>query len=155
MRNIKIAVIDDDKKFLGEIEEILTMGGYVPNVVSDPLLVVDSVVQSNPDVILLELRLPQKNGFEIIDTINRVFKTSRIPIIAMSAFFRSEFRWILDFYSIKKWLKKPFQPLDVIWAIENEMEERHLCKRERCLAEAGIITQTKETTIELKNECAA
>jgi len=29
----------------------------------------------------------------------------------------------MDFCGIKRWIKKPFLPLDVIWAVENEMEE--------------------------------
>ncbi len=154
MRDRKIAVIDDDKKFIGEIEKILTMGGYAPIVVSDPLLVVDTVAQLKPDVILLELRMPQKNGFELTDTLNRVFQTSKIPIIAMSAFFRDEFKWLLDFCGIKSWIKKPFHPLDVIWAIENEMDDGHLWKREECLAETGIIAQPEGALIELRSECA-
>jgi len=129
MQDRKVAVIDDDKKFLGEIEEILTMGGYAPVVVNDPFLVVDTVVQSKPDIILLELRMPRKNGFELSYALNRVFAARRMPIIAMSAFFKDEFSWLLDFCGIKRWLKKPFQPLDVIWAIENEIEEGNQWKR--------------------------
>ena len=30
-----------------------------------------------------------------------------------------EFSWFLDMCGIKNWLRKPFQPLDAIWAIEN------------------------------------
>ena len=40
----------------------------------------------------------------------------------MSKFFRDEFRWLLDFCGIKIRFKELFQPLDMIWAIENEME---------------------------------
>ena len=123
MRYRKIAVIDDDKESLSEIEEILLLGGYIPVVVNNALSAVDTVIQSKPDVILLELRMPVKNGFELSDTINRVFETRRIPLIAMSDLFKKELGWFLDFCGIKRWLKKPFQPLDVIWAIENEIEE--------------------------------
>ncbi|MBF0384336.1 MAG: response regulator transcription factor [Candidatus Omnitrophica bacterium] len=140
MKNRKVAVIDDDKKFLGEIENILTMGGYVPVAVHDPLLFMDTVVESKPDIILLELRMPRKNGFEITETINRVFETKRMPIIAMSAFFRDEFRSLLDFCGIKRWLKKPFYPLDMFWAIENEIREGNQWDRERRLTGVDIMT---------------
>lgn len=155
MQSRKVVVIDDDKKFLGEIEEILTIVGYVPVVVSDPLLVVDTIIQSRPDVVLLELKMPQKNGFEITDTINRVFQMSRMPIIAMSAFFKDEFRWLLDLCGIKRWIKKPFRPMDVIWAIENEMDDGHLWNREACLAEIGITMQNEGAMINLRNESVA
>jgi CheY-like chemotaxis protein len=102
------------------------MGGYTPILVSNDFLAVDTVIRNNPDVVLMELRMPHKNGFELTDALNRALGTRRVPIIAMSASFKDEFRWVLDFYGIKRWIRKPFQPLDVIWAIESEITEYSL-----------------------------
>lgn len=126
MENKKAVIIDEDKKSLKELEAILVMGGYVPVLVSNDFLAVDTVMRNRPDVILMELRMSHKNGFELADAINRASETRRVPIIAMSAFLKDEFRWVLDFYGIKRCIKKPFQPLDVIWAIENEIAENSL-----------------------------
>lgn len=122
MKHRKVAVIDDDRKFLGKIEEILLMGGYLPVIVDDAHTAVDTVVQNRPDVVLLELRMSGKNGFELTHAINRAFETQRIPFIAMSDFFKEGLSWLLDLCDIRRMLIKPFQPLDVIWAIENEIE---------------------------------
>lgn len=132
MKNKKIAVIDEDKRFLGEIEEVLTGSGYVPVVVSDALCAVDMAVWSKPDVILLELRMPRKNGFELANEINRVFEAKRIPIIAMSAFLKDELAFLLNLCGINRYLKKPFRPLDLIWAIEDVTEESNQLEQ-RCL----------------------
>ena len=123
MRNRKIAIIDENKKILEELEEILMMSGYIPVPVINPLMAVETVIQHKPDVILMELKMPRKSGFELTHTINGVFETKKVPIIAMSESFKDEFRWLLDFCGIKRWIKKPFQPLNLIWAIENEIEE--------------------------------
>jgi CheY-like chemotaxis protein len=122
MQNRKVAVIDDDKKFFSEIEEVLLMGGYIPVVVDNAHAAVDTIVASRPDVVLLELRMPGKNGFELTHAIDRIFETRRIPLIVLSDFFKKEFGWLLDLCDIKRWLIKPFHPLDVIWAIENEID---------------------------------
>ncbi|OGX05921.1 MAG: hypothetical protein A2Z88_02475 [Omnitrophica WOR_2 bacterium GWA2_47_8] len=124
MNNRKVVIINDDKQSLGDLEEILTATGHDPVVVNDALLAVDIVVQKKPDVILLELRMPRKSGFELADEINRVFETQRIPIIAMSSFFKEEFRFLLNLCGINRCLKKPFHPLDVIWAIEDVIGEK-------------------------------
>ena len=123
MKSRKIAIIDDDKGMSDKLNEILNMGGYSSILINDPLLAVNSVIDNNPDVVLMELRMPHKNGFALADAINRVFGTKRIPIIAMSNIFKDEFKWLMDFCGIKRWIKKPFLPLDVIWAIESVMEE--------------------------------
>ena len=123
MQNRKVAIIDDNQDSLRELDKILTMAGYTTIMVNDILGNVDTVIENKPDVILMELKMPHKNGFALADAINRVFETKKIPIIAMSNLFKDEFKWLMDFCGIKRWIKKPFQPLDLIWAIENEIEE--------------------------------
>ena len=123
MQNRKVAIIDDNQDSLRELEEILRMAGYTPVLVDDILGAVDTAIENKPDVILMELKMPHKNGFALADAINRVFETKKIPIIAMSNLFKDEFKWLMDLCGIKRWIKKPFLPLDVIWAVENEMVE--------------------------------
>jgi len=119
MNNRKIAIIDKDIKSIGKLKEILSLCGYTPVPVIDSLLAVNTIIQSDLDLILMDLRIPQYRGFEITYTINRACETKKVPIIAMSDVYKDEFRGLLDFRGIKRWIKKPFQPLNLIWAIEN------------------------------------
>ena len=123
MQNRTVAIIDDNQDSLRELEKILTMADYKTILVNDILEAVDTIINNKPAVILMELKMPHKNGFALADAVNRVFGTQKIPIIAMSNLFKDEFKWLMDFCGIKRWIKKPFLPLDVIWAVENEMEE--------------------------------
>ena len=136
MQNRIVAIIDDNQDSLIELEKILKMAGYAPILVNDVLEVVDMVVNNKPDVILMELKMPHKNGFALADAINRVFEMKKIPIIAMSNIFKDEFKWLMDICGIKKWIKKPFLPLDVIWAIESVMEEEKQQSTEKHIAAA-------------------
>ena len=138
MKSRKIAIIDEDKEMLGELNEILNMGGYSSILINDPLSALDTVFENKPDVVLMELRMPQKNGFELTHEINRVFETKRMPVIAMSENFKDEFRWLLEICGIKRCIKKPFHPLDIIWAIENEIEEDYQIGRTNRLEDIGI-----------------
>jgi len=138
MKSRKIAIIDEDKEMLGELNEILNMGGYSSILINDPLSALDTVFENKPDVVLMELRMPQKNGFELTHEINRVFETKRMPVIAMSENFKDEFRWLLELCGIKRCIKKPFNPLDIIWAIENEIEEDYQIGRTNRLEDIGI-----------------
>ena len=123
MRNKEAVIINNDKESLGGLEEILAATGYDSVVVHDAFSAVDIVVQRKPDVILVELKMPRKNGFEIAEEINRVLETEKIPIIAMSKFFKDEFGFLLNLCGINRHLKKPFNALNVIWAIENLPEK--------------------------------
>ena len=136
MRNRKVVIINNDKKSLGNLEEILAAGGHDSIVVYDALVAVDVVVQRKPDVILMELKMPHKTGFEIADEINRVFETKKIPIIGMSVLYKDEFGFLLNFCGINGYVQKPFNPLDVIWAIENVTQKSDSLDEEKCLERA-------------------
>ncbi len=136
MQNRKVAIIDDDQDSLRELEQILKMAGYTPVLFNDILGAVDTIIENKPDVILMELKMPHKNGFALADAINRVFETKKIPIIAMSNLFEDKSKWLMDFCGIKRWIKKPFLPLDVIWAVENEIGEDDQWGMEKPLAVA-------------------
>jgi DNA-binding response OmpR family regulator len=139
MQNRKVAIIDDNQDSLREFNKILKMAGYTPVLVNNVWKVTDKVIKNKPDVILMELRMSHANGFALADMINRAFGTKKIPIIAMSNLFKDEFKWLMDFCGIKRWIKKPVQPLDLIWAIENEIEQSNQWRMEKCSEESGAL----------------
>ncbi len=122
--NKKVMVVDDDKEFLEELEETLTLSGYDLVSVNDAAMVLVLAASVRPDVILLDLKMPKKSGFQVADELRHFSEVSRIPIIAMSAFLRDDYTALLNICGIKKCLKKPFHPLDVIMQIEEVLSKK-------------------------------
>jgi len=122
--NKKIMVVDDDKEFLEELRETLTLSGYDLVVVNDATMVLGLVSSVKPDVILLDLKMPLKSGFQVADELRHFSEVSHIPIIAMSAFLKDDYAALLNICGIKRCIRKPFHPLDVITQIEEVLSER-------------------------------
>lgn len=118
MASKKVMIVDDDKEFLYELEEALVLSGYDLVAVNDSLSALHIAAKITPDVILLDLRMPGKSGFQLADEIRRFSGLEDTPIIAMSGLFKDEYIPFLKMCGIKKCLKKPFNPLDVIAEIE-------------------------------------
>jgi len=57
----------------------------------------------------------------------------------MSDSYKDDFQGHLDFRGIKRWIKKPFQPLNLIWAIENTIEHDNQWSKQNRLAGRGIV----------------
>jgi CheY-like chemotaxis protein len=115
----KIAIVDDDKEFLEELEEMLRQADYDVTTSSDSSLAVEMVNQAKPDLILLDLRMQPLSGFEVAQRLKRFPETSGIPIVAMSAYYSAkEHEFLMNVCDIKKFLKKPFHPLEAIAGIE-------------------------------------
>jgi DNA-binding response OmpR family regulator len=122
MSNGKVMIVDDNKEFLEELEEILAFSGYDMVAAQDPCSVVPIAIKEKPRVILLDLKMPGKSGFQLAHELSNSLELQKIPIIAMTGFFKDGYQSLMDMCGIKKCLKKPFNPLDVIAEIESALE---------------------------------
>lgn len=115
----RVLIIDDDNEFLQELNETLKLSGYEVFIENDAMSAVEIAAKSNPDVILLDLKMKGMTGFEVANKLKHVNKTMGIPVIAMSGFFtENKDITLLNFFDITNYLQKPFTPLDVIAQIE-------------------------------------
>lgn len=124
MSGKKVLIVDDDKEFLEELREVLGNTGYDVTIVVDGIAATKAARIVKPDVILLDLRMKGMSGFEVADRLKGFSDTADIPIIAMTGFYTlKEHAWLMNFSGIKRCLRKPFNPLDVIAEIENVLKE--------------------------------
>jgi len=125
MSTKRIMVVDDDKEFLEEIQETLALSGYDVKAVNDASEAFSTAIKTNPDLILLDLKMKGMTGFEVANKLRSYDNTMGIPIIAMSGFFTAEEDdTLLSFFEIRNYLRKPFNPLDIITKIESVLKER-------------------------------
>jgi CheY-like chemotaxis protein len=115
----KVLILDDNKDFLQELKETLKLCGYDMIAVADPYAVLDIVSREQVAVVLLDLKMPNKTGFDVAFELSSSPRSRDIPVIAMTAFYKEEYEPVFARCGIKKCLKKPFRPLDVINAIED------------------------------------
>jgi CheY-like chemotaxis protein len=121
----KIMIVDDDKDFLEEISELLQYAGYEVIIVNDSLSAMGIARSTKPDLILLDLRMPSMSGFEVAVNLKNFLETCNIPIIAITGYNPiSDDSFLKSFCSIRKCLKKPLRPLDVIKEIEWTLAEK-------------------------------
>jgi len=79
MSKPKILYVEDEP-FLGKIvKETLEMREFLVKMISDGALVLDAMETFTPDLVILDVMLPHKDGFELGTEIRK--KNSRTPII--------------------------------------------------------------------------
>ncbi|MBI4651981.1 response regulator, partial [Candidatus Desantisbacteria bacterium] len=100
------------------LNEILILAGYDVVLVDDPVLIVKIVDETNPDIILLDIRMPVKNGYEVANEIKSLARNCNIPIIGMTGYYRDKDLLLMNICGIQKCLRKPLYPLDIIYQIE-------------------------------------
>lgn len=125
MAKAKILIVDDDKDYLEELREMLTLSGYSVTVAaSGSGAIAAAQGPQTPDVILMDLRMPVMSGFEVADRLKAITKTSSIPVIAITGHYTAkEHAWLMQFCGIKRCITKPASPSDIQSAIEDVLKE--------------------------------
>lgn len=114
----KVMIVDDNKEFLEELQETLALSGYEMVAVDDANRALEIARCERPDCIVLDLKMPGKSGFQLADELRHVSGFEVLPIIAMTGFFKDDYVPLMDVCGITKYLRKPFNPLDIITQIE-------------------------------------
>ncbi|MDD5729924.1 MAG: response regulator [Candidatus Omnitrophica bacterium] len=114
----KIMIVDDDKEFLEELKESLQMNDYEVVAVDNPRLALEIAINTKPDLVLLDLKMPQESGFQVACEIMYYSGLKNTSIIAMTGHFQQRYESLRDGYGFKGFLKKPFDYFDLLCKIE-------------------------------------
>ena len=117
MKPTKILYVEDEP-FLGKIvKESLESRQYQVNMVADGLLALPAFEQNKPDICILDVMLPNKDGFTIGKEIRK--KNATIPILFLTA--KSQTEDLVKGFSVggNDYIKKPFSIEELIVRVEN------------------------------------
>lgn len=111
----KILIADDNKQITSILEEYAKKEGYIPIIALDGADAITKFEAEKPDVLLLDVMMPKKDGFEVCREIR---KTSNVPIIMITA--RGEdFEKIMGLeIGADDYIVKPFSPGEVMARIK-------------------------------------
>ena len=82
----KILIVEDDEKSLYLARFILEKQGYEVIEAVDGLEAVDKAFKETPDLILMDMQLPKLDGYEATRRIKANEKSSKTPVIALTAY---------------------------------------------------------------------
>jgi DNA-binding response OmpR family regulator len=81
----KVMVVDDAYSELKLMESILRGAGHQVVTLIDGEALEDKVTTERPDVLLLDIVLPKRNGFELLRSLKRDERTRALPIVLVSS----------------------------------------------------------------------
>lgn len=114
--DVLIYVVDDEENILEIIEYNLSKNGYIVKTFKDGKSFLDSIKTQNPDLVILDLMLPDMDGFDICRKIKE--KTS-IPVIILSAK-SEEFDKVLGLeLGADDYIVKPFGVRELLARVKN------------------------------------
>jgi DNA-binding response OmpR family regulator len=80
-----ILVVDDEKDIVQLIRYNLEQEGFKVEAASDGIEALKKANEVKPDLILLDIMLPGKDGYEVMKSLNQNERTANIPVIFLTA----------------------------------------------------------------------
>ncbi len=79
-----ILIVEDEEFLVRAVKDNLVSEGYTVSVAMDGAAVIDEIKKKKPALILLDLLLPKKNGFDVLRDIKANPEWQLIPVIILS-----------------------------------------------------------------------
>ena len=114
----KVLVIDDDLPLRGMLAAALRQHGFQVLLAGDGAEGQRALNIHNPDVVLLDLAMPDVNGWDFLQRLQETGHLGRVPIIVVSAHLHVDPQAILQM-GVKAILPKPFNLPELIDVIEH------------------------------------
>lgn len=115
----KILVVDDDKAATDLFQQALMMNHYDVITLNESSRVLETVTQEHPDLVILDLMMPDPDGFKVCRMLRAEPYLRRLPIIIVTALNDMDSRLVAIGAGANDYLVKPFH-LDTLFnSVEN------------------------------------
>ncbi len=85
-----VLIVDDDASVVSALEAFLECEGWAVRTAAHSAAALNEVLDTRPDVVLLDLRMPSVHGLEVLQLMQTALPT--LPVIIVSAFLNDEIR---------------------------------------------------------------
>jgi two-component system, OmpR family, alkaline phosphatase synthesis response regulator PhoP len=149
----RIMVVDDDKDIRKLVESILTKEGFVTVGAENAADAQKKIQGSRPDLVILDLQLPDKDGFEVCKAIRSDPATKYVPVVFLTV-------QALDSYKIAglemgadDYITKPFNQTELlarVKAVLRRVDWRD--KKESALRDGNLAVDMEKHSVHLDNK---
>ena len=122
----KILIIDDEAVNRAILEDYLSNFGYEIYMASNGSEGVDMLAKTAPDLVLLDIKMPDKDGFQTLEEIKRSPRFSNIPVLFLSALNRSNLKVKGLELGAEDYITRPFDKAELLARIRAALRRTNL-----------------------------
>ena len=116
-----ILVADDEPSILLSLQFLLQKAGFEVRLAHNGEEVIQAVEQSTPDLLLLDAMMPQRDGYDVCQTIRADPRWAKLPIIMLTAKSRDVERQKGMALGATDYITKPFSTRDLVETVRKHL----------------------------------
>ncbi len=113
----KVLIVDDNLDSITILRSILETNGYRAQSAQSGREALDLLKTDKPDVILLDVMMPEMSGLEVLERIKSAHETSKIPVIMVTAKMQDEDVLVGYQYGADYYITKPCTAKQLLYGI--------------------------------------
>jgi two-component system response regulator ChvI len=115
-KNNRILLVDDEPDIIHVVEMVLEDNGFLVDSYTDPTLALSNFKPGLYDLLLLDIRMPKMNGFELYQKMKEIDSNVKICFFTASELFYEEYRRLGAYPRVDKenFIQKPFRTKELI-----------------------------------------
>jgi DNA-binding response OmpR family regulator len=120
----RILIIDDEQDIAMILRMTLEQYGFKTDIYVDPILAFENFRSDQYDLVILDIKMPEVDGFHLYKKIKRIDSRVRIIFLTASEYYYEQFRKEKGFSNFKQelFLRKPIGNEDLVQAINKLLE---------------------------------
>jgi DNA-binding response OmpR family regulator len=123
--NKKVVYIEDEAEMIDLVRLILSRKGYEVIGANGGREGLDAIRQKLPDLVLLDLMMPDMDGWDVYQQMKSVEATRDIPVIVITAKAQSIDKVLgLHIAKVDDYISKPFSPQELVESVEKVVGQR-------------------------------
>ncbi|MDJ1007283.1 MAG: response regulator [Paracoccaceae bacterium] len=113
----RVLLIEDEPNIIEAIRFILSRDGWAVDTHSDGKSALDAVARRRPDLIILDVMLPGRSGYDILSDLRADPETGAIPVLMLTARGQKKDRELAERVGANRFMTKPFSNAEVLDAV--------------------------------------
>jgi DNA-binding response OmpR family regulator len=118
----RILVVDDESDITLTLKMGLENNGFAVDTYNDPIQALSNFKRDSYDLILLDIKMPQMNGFELYKKIQKIDQKVKICFMTAFELYYDEFRRVFPKLNVKCFARKPISINDLADIIKGELK---------------------------------
>lgn len=120
----RVLIVEDDKFNVRLLSEVCRNAGFEADVAMDGLAALAAVARTRPDLVLLDLMIPELDGFGVLERLRSSPETADLPVILVTAIQDREARARGIELGADDWVAKPFKLVELQQRIQAALQMR-------------------------------
>ena len=114
---IDILIAEDEPSILESLDFILRRAGWTISAVTDGDAALEAVRRLKPRMLVLDVMLPKRSGFDVLKQIRASAETRALPVLILTAKGQQQDRRIAEELGADTFVTKPYANADVVGAV--------------------------------------